>query len=101
MVDQVFPSIGTSFDPEFKIQEFSSFSFWREPLEDFEMMPTMPLFLCISNTQYFSPGTLKMTSKDPLIPAELSKKNIFIPADLSGLVFWIYFNFVALIRQML
>jgi len=39
MVDQVFPSIGTSFDPEFKIQEFSSFSFWREPLEDFEIMP--------------------------------------------------------------
>jgi len=34
MVDQVFPPIGVGFDPEFKIQEFASFGFWREvPLE--------------------------------------------------------------------
>ena len=38
MVDQVFPPVGTLFDPEFKIQEFSSFGFWREPLADIETL---------------------------------------------------------------
>eukprot|EP00092_Neocalanus_flemingeri_P029683 GFUD01032230.1.p1 GENE.GFUD01032230.1~~GFUD01032230.1.p1 ORF type:complete len:315 (+),score=103.38 GFUD01032230.1:43-945(+) len=36
MVDQVFPPVGTLFDPEVKIQEFSSFCFWREPLAEIE-----------------------------------------------------------------
>jgi len=30
MVDQVFPPIGIGFDPEFKVQEFASFGFWRD-----------------------------------------------------------------------
>ena len=35
MVDLVFPPVGKDgFDPEFKIQEFSSFGFWRESFQE-------------------------------------------------------------------
>ena len=35
VVDMVFPLIGyNDYDPEFEIQKFSSFGFWRETLLD-------------------------------------------------------------------
>jgi len=37
MVDLVFPPVGKDgFDPEFKIQEFSSFGFWREAFPEID-----------------------------------------------------------------
>eukprot|EP00091_Calanus_sinicus_P022401 TRINITY_DN7086_c0_g1_i1.p1 TRINITY_DN7086_c0_g1~~TRINITY_DN7086_c0_g1_i1.p1 ORF type:complete len:259 (-),score=102.71 TRINITY_DN7086_c0_g1_i1:238-1014(-) len=37
MVDLVFPPVGKDgFDPEFKIQEFSSFGFWREGFQEID-----------------------------------------------------------------
>ena len=37
MVDLVFPPMGKDgFDPEFKIQEFSSFGFWRETFQEMD-----------------------------------------------------------------
>ena len=37
MVDLVFPPMGKDgFDPEFKIQEFSSFGFWRENFQEID-----------------------------------------------------------------
>ena len=34
IVDQVFPSVGTFFNPQFRNQEYSNFCFWREPLAE-------------------------------------------------------------------
>ena len=37
MVDLVFPPVGKDgFDPEFRIQEFSSFGFWREGFQEID-----------------------------------------------------------------
>jgi len=52
MVDLVFPPIGKDgFDPELKIQEFSSFGFWREdfPVIDLDVLDE---FLGKENVQY-------------------------------------------------
>ena len=43
VVDLVFPTIGCrGFDPDFKIQEFSTFGFWRE---DFPTIDPLELLL--------------------------------------------------------
>ena len=34
IVDQVFPSVGTLFNPQARNQEYSHFCFWREPLAE-------------------------------------------------------------------
>jgi len=45
MVDLVFPPVGKDgFDPEFKIQEFSSFGFWREGFQEIDP-ESLDLFL--------------------------------------------------------
>ena len=37
MVDLVFPPVGKDgFDPEFRIQEFSSFGFWKERFQEID-----------------------------------------------------------------
>ena len=38
MVDFVFPSLGyNKFDPEFEIQKYSAFGFWRETFSDYNL----------------------------------------------------------------
>jgi len=38
VVDFVFPSLGyNKFDPEFEIQKYSAFGFWRETFSDYNL----------------------------------------------------------------
>ena len=51
MVDLVFPPIGKDgFDPELKIQEFSSFGFWREDFQAIDL-DVLDAFLGKGNAQ--------------------------------------------------
>jgi len=39
VVDMVFPSVGDcGFDPDFNIQQFSSFGFWRQDFVEFDQL---------------------------------------------------------------